>query len=118
MPNVMVVDDSPSIRELVSDVLESMGHQVFRAEDGVRALEIAESTPMDLVVTDVNMPRLGGVGLVKALRRQPRYAKTPILVLTTETSLKKAVMAAGATGVGYKPFQAARFREVVTRLLG
>ena len=118
MAKVLVVDDSPSIRALISGLLESMGHIPLLAEDGQKALELANAETVDLIVTDLNMPRLGGIGLITALRSRRKYANTPILVLTTELALQKAAMQAGATGFGVKPLDEGRFRKAIDRLIG
>ena len=83
---VLAVDDSASIRQMVSFTLKSAGYDVVEAVDGMDGLEKAKTKSINLVLTDQNMPRLDGLTLIKNLRGMPQYAKTPILMLTTESS--------------------------------
>ncbi|WKE67054.1 response regulator [Gallaecimonas kandeliae] len=106
MTTILAADDSVSIREMVQFTLESAGYQVQCAEDGAKALALARERKFDVVISDVNMPNLDGIGLTKALRDLPDYQFTPILILTTESSpeMKSEGKAAGATGWIVKPF--------------
>lgn len=106
MQSVLAVDDSPSIRRLVSHVLDEAGYEVILANDGVEALKYAADNTVDLVLTDINMPNLDGIGLIKKLRTLPHYRFVPLLVLTTESGTDKKMegKAAGATGWIVKPF--------------
>ncbi|TKB57463.1 response regulator [Ferrimonas aestuarii] len=106
MARILTADDSSSIRQMVSQALSDAGHQVITANDGEEALGIAKSQTFDLVVSDINMPRLDGIGLVKALRQLGPYRFTPILILTTESSGEKKSEGkrCGATGWLVKPF--------------
>ena len=99
MATILAVDDSNSIRQMVSFTLKSAGHDVVEADNGNAALITAKSKKVDLVLTDVNMPQMDGVSLVRALRALPEYKYTPILVLTTEAgdAKKQEGEAAGAT---------------------
>ena len=117
---ILAVDDSPSIRSMVSFTLKSAGYEVIEAVDGVDALNKAKAKTMDLVLTDQNMPRMDGLALVRALRQLPAYRSSPILILTTEagTDMKSQGKAAGATGWLVKPFDPHRLIEVVQKLLG
>ncbi len=119
MPSILAVDDSPSMRKMVSFTLTGAGYQVVEAVDGQDALEKAEAHDIDLVLADQNMPRLDGVGLTRKLRDLPRYKTTPILILTTESSeqMKQAGRAAGATGWLVKPFDPNRLIEVIQKVL-
>lgn len=119
MPSILAVDDSPSMRKMVSFTLTGAGYQVVEAVDGQDALEKAEAHDIDLVLADQNMPRLDGVGLTRKLRDLPRYKSTPILILTTESSeqMKQAGRAAGATGWLVKPFDPNRLIEVIQKVL-
>ncbi len=117
MAHVLVVDDSPSIRELMKRILESLGHRVYCAEDGQEGLQMADSRLVDLVVTDINMPRMNGIELIRALRTRKRFTGKPILVLTTEKQAQAEAKAAGASGFGSKPLDHERFVAVVQRLL-
>ena len=83
---IMTVDDSPSMRMLLRAALTDLGYEVFEAEDGAEALERLEGRVPDLLITDINMPRLDGFGLIEEVRKQPVHRNLPILVLTTESS--------------------------------
>ena len=100
MANILAVDDSASMRQMVAFTLKGAGHTVVEAVDGVDALAKAKGGKFDLVISDVNMPNLDGIGLAKELRALPNFKFTPILMLTTEAGLDKKQdgKAAGATG--------------------
>ena len=119
MPVILAVDDSPSMRKMVSFTLTGAGYQVVEAVDGVDAFEKAQSQSFDLVLTDQNMPRLDGLGLTRKLRDHPLFKTTPILMLTTEFSdlMKQAGRAAGATGWLVKPFDPTRLIEVIKKVI-
>ena len=119
MRSILAVDDSPSMRKMVSFTLSSAGFKVVEAVDGVDALEKAQAENFDLVLADQNMPRLDGIGLTRRLRAHPRYKGTPILILTTESSdqMKQAGRAAGATGWLVKPFDPVRLIEVIQKVI-
>lgn len=119
MPLILAVDDSPSMRKMVSFTLTGAGYQVVEAVDGVDAYEKAQAHNFDLVLTDQNMPRLDGLGLTRKLRDHPQFKTTPILILTTESSdlMKQAGRAAGATGWLVKPFDPARLLEVIKKVI-
>lgn len=117
---VLAVDDSRTIRDLLYLCLTEAGYQVRLAEDGQQALEaLADFTP-DAIITDVNMPRLDGFGLIEAVRRLDRCRATPILVLTTEDApdLKARARAAGATGWIVKPFEASKLVKALQMIAG
>ena len=103
---ILAVDDSPSMREMVAFLLHSAGYEVLEADDGERALSIASSRRIDLVLTDQNMPKVDGLALVRNLRALPAYRDTPIIILTTEASaeMKQKGREAGATAWMVKPF--------------
>jgi two-component system chemotaxis response regulator CheY len=103
---ILAVDDSASMRQMVGVTLRSAGYEVIEATDGDEALEFARGRPVDLVLTDVNMPRMDGITLVAKLRGLPGYQFTPLLVLTTESSPERKLQGkqAGATGWMVKPF--------------
>ena len=113
--SILVVDDTRSMRKMVTAVLEGAGYEVAEAGDGVEALELAKTRVFDLVVTDHNMPRMDGVTLVRELRSLPDYNPVALLVLSTEASpeLKQRGREAGATGWMAKPFDPARMLEIV-----
>ena len=119
MHSILAVDDSVSMRQMVSYTLKSAGFEVVEAVDGEDAFEKARQRHFDLVLTDQNMPRLDGIGLTKKLRENPRFTGTPILILTTESSdqMKQAGRAAGATGWLVKPFDPAKLVEVVGKVI-
>ncbi len=116
---ILTVDDSPSMRKMVSFTLTGAGYKVVEAVDGIDALEKAEQQSISLVLADQNMPRLDGIGLTQKLRENPRFKQTPILILTTESSdqMKQAGRAAGATGWLVKPFDPNRLIEVIQKVI-
>jgi two-component system chemotaxis response regulator CheY len=116
---VLTVDDSTSMRQMVKATLLSAGYDVVEAADGQEALEYARENPVDLVITDVNMPRMDGITLVSELRSLPSYRLTPVLLLTTESSMDKKMEGkkAGATGWIVKPFNPAQLLATLARVL-
>jgi len=116
---IMTVDDSASVRQMVSFTLRSAGYEVVEAADGGQALERLKA-PLHLILTDLNMPRVDGIELVKRVRADPVHKYVPIVLLTTESqeSKKQAGRAAGATGWMVKPFQAEQLLAVVKKVLG
>jgi two-component system chemotaxis response regulator CheY len=116
---ILTVDDSASIRQMVKFTLCDAGYTVVEAVDGEDALGKL-STPVNLVITDLNMPRLDGIGLIRRVRSNPACKGMPILMLTTESqeSRKQEGKAAGATGWIVKPFTPSQLLAVVKRLLG
>jgi two-component system chemotaxis response regulator CheY len=114
------VDDSTSMRQMVRATLQSAGYGVVEAADGQEALEFARGNSVDLVISDVNMPRMDGIRLIHELRALPGYRLTPLLLLTTESSREKKQEGklAGATGWIVKPFNPAQLLATLTRLLG
>lgn len=116
---ILAVDDSVSIRKMVSFTLQSAGYEVIDASDGLEGLEKAKSVKVNLVLTDQNMPRMDGLTLIKSLRALPQYATVPILMLTTESSdaMKAQGRAAGATGWMVKPFDPQKLLEVIKKVL-
>ena len=104
--NVLAVDDSRTIRDMLSLTLTQAGFTAHVAEDGQHGLEMLEDLTPDAIITDINMPRLDGFGFIDAVRQTDRHKSTPILVLTTESSadLKARARDAGATGWIVKPF--------------
>ncbi len=116
---VLIVDDSATMRRMVADVLDRAGFTVLEGLNGADALKQLDGRTVQLVITDFNMPVMGGVALVKQIRALPAYRFTPILMLTTEASdeRKGEGRAAGATGWVVKPFDPARLLQVVNRLV-
>ena len=117
---ILAVDDSGSLRQMVSFSLKAAGYGVVEAVDGQDALNKAKLQQVDLVLTDQNMPSMDGLGLIKALRGMKNYQTVPILMLTTESGdeMKAKARAAGANGWLVKPFDPARLNEVVKKLIG
>lgn len=115
---VMAVDDSPTIRSMVKATLTKHGYEVAEACDGVEALEVSQNIDPILIITDVNMPNMDGLELVRQLRDKEKYKFIPILVLTTESSQEKKQegRAAGATGWIVKPFDPEKLIEVVGKV--
>jgi two-component system, chemotaxis family, chemotaxis protein CheY len=118
--SILAVDDSASIRQMVSFTLKSSGYEVVEAVDGMDGLEKAKGKSFNLVLTDQNMPRMDGLTLIKSLRGLPQYKTVPILMLTTESSdaMKLQGRAAGATGWLVKPFDPQKLVEVVKKVIG
>ena len=116
---VLSVDDSSSIRQMVSFTLKGAGYEVIEASDGQEGLEKAKMKTVDMVLTDQNMPRMDGLGLTRKLREHPQFKTTPILMLTTESSdlMKQAGRAAGATGWLVKPFDPAKLLDVIKKVI-
>ncbi len=119
MHSILAVDDSASMRKMVSFTLTGAGFNVVEAVDGQDAFEKAQTQSFDLVLTDQNMPRMDGLGLTKMLREHPNFKSTPILILTTESSdqMKQAGRAAGATGWLVKPFDPNRLIEIIQKVI-
>lgn len=109
---ILIVDDSKMMRGMVRSALEADQHQVVEAADGREALAAVDGARPDLVITDVNMPEMDGLTLIRELRQRPECRLTPILVLTTEAgeTMKRAGREAGATGWVVKPFEPGQLR--------
>lgn len=116
---ILIVDDSPTMRQMVGDAIRGAGFTVLEGVNGEDALQKVAGRSVQLVVTDFNMPVMGGLVLIERLRAKPEFRFTPILVLTTETesARKDQGRAAGATGWVTKPFDPARLVQVVKRLM-
>jgi two-component system chemotaxis response regulator CheY len=115
----MIVDDSNTMRQMVGFTLKEAGYMVDEGADGMEALRFLEQRQVDLVITDVNMPVMDGITLVRELRKLPSYRFVPILILTTETGddMKQKGRQAGATGWIVKPFKPEQLCQVLSRLL-
>lgn len=115
---IMTVDDSVSMRALLMHALSGNGFDVVQAEDGVAAMDWLAVNDVDVIITDINMPRLDGFGLIEQLRACTRHRDRPILVLSTESSDEKKARAraAGATGWIVKPFNAEKLVAAVRRV--
>lgn len=119
MKRILAVDDSPSMRDMVRIALTSAGFEVIQATDGDEALRLARERNFDLVLSDVNMPNMDGIALIRALRAESAYRHTPILMLTTDGSAEKKQEGkeAGATGWIVKPFDPAQLIATMMRVL-
>ncbi|MDE1239176.1 response regulator [Vibrio aestuarianus] len=119
MTKILAVDDSVSIRQMLSHTLKDAGYEVETANDGSDALRKAQQTKFDVVISDVNMPIMDGFDLVRAIRGKPQYKFIPILMLTTETSMEKKQegKSAGATGWLVKPFNPDTLLKTLKRVI-
>lgn len=119
MSRILAVDDSASMRQMVSFTLKQAGFDVTDAKDGAEALEIAKSTSFDVVISDVNMPVMDGITLIRELRQLSAYRFIPILMLTTESGIDKKSEGknAGATGWIVKPFNPDQLLAVVKKVI-
>jgi two-component system, chemotaxis family, chemotaxis protein CheY len=119
MKQVLTVDDSASVRQMVSFTLRTAGYGVTEAIDGRDGSVKAKGQNFDLIITDLNMPNMDGIEMIAAIRKLPGYGFTPILMLTTESQPEKkdAGRKAGATGWIVKPFQAEQLIAVVQKLV-
>ena len=117
---ILAVDDSVSIRKSISFILGQEGYEVVEAVDGNDGLAKARAEKFDLVITDINMPGLDGIELIKNLRQEASYKFTPLIALTTENQMSKMEegKAAGATGWIVKPFVAEKLLAVVKKVTG
>lgn len=117
---IMAVDDSTSIRQMVRFALKQAGHEVIEAADGNDALAQLDGRRVDMIITDLNMPHLDGIGLIKEVRSRSAYRGIPIVMLTTESQEKKKMegKAAGATGWIVKPFRPEQLLSVIGKVLG
>src|SRR5476649_802996 len=113
--NVLVVDDSSSVRQVVGIALKSAGYDVIEACDGRDALKKLTGQKVHLIISDVNMPNMDGIALVKAVKELPAYKFTPIVMLTTESQdeKKRQGQAAGAKAWMLKPFNPPQLLSVV-----
>ncbi|AUM11622.1 response regulator [Ketobacter alkanivorans] len=120
MTKILAVDDSASMRQMVSFTLQGAGYEVVEACDGQDAFNKAKQGGVDLVLSDVNMPVMDGIALIKNLRTLPNYKFTPILMLTTESAADKKSegKAAGATGWIVKPFNPDQLLNTIKKVLG
>jgi two-component system chemotaxis response regulator CheY len=116
---ILIADDSESIRELVEMTLTSAGYQVLKSVDGEDALRHLNGQNIHLVITDLNMPKIDGIGLIKEIRARESYNTLPVLLLTTESQAAKKEEAklAGATGWIVKPFVQEKLLAVVQKVI-
>ena len=120
MRTVLIVDDSGSIRQMVSFTLKSAKYNVIEAVNGKEGLDKASSNKIDLILTDQNMPIMDGLTMLKSLKSNPKTRNIPVLLLTTESSdaMKASGKAAGATGWLVKPFDPVKLIDVVKKVAG
>ncbi len=117
---IMTVDDSVSVRQMVSFTLKNAGYDVVEASDGKDALGKLNGSGVNMIITDLNMPNLDGIGLIRAVRSNDAYKFVPIVMLTTESqdSKKQEGKSAGATGWIVKPFKPEQLLGVIKKVLG
>ena len=117
---IMTADDSPSMREMVSFTLKNAGYSVVEAVDGKDALTKLGGPPINMLITDLNMPNIDGIELIRQVRTLPQYKYMPIIMLTTESQdqKKRAGRAAGASGWIVKPFRGEQLLMVAKKFLG
>ena len=120
MTKILAVDDSASMRQMITFTLKSAGFDVVEASDGVEGVNQARQHKCDLVLSDVNMPNMDGIAMTRELRTLPDYKYTPILMLTTESDLDKKTEGknAGATGWIVKPFKPDQLLNTIKKVLG
>lgn len=120
MAKILAVDDSASMRQMVAFTLKGAGHDVTEADNGKVALDIAKTKQFDLVISDVNMPVMDGITLIKELRTLADYKFTPMLMLTTESGddKKQQGKSVGATGWIVKPFNPDQLLATINKVLG
>lgn len=120
MATILAVDDSASMRQMVSFTLKGAGYEVVEASDGKDGLEKAQKQQFDLVISDVNMPVMDGITMIRELRALTEYKFTPLLMLTTESGDDKKVQgkSAGATGWIVKPFNPDQLLATINKVLG
>lgn len=116
---ILVVDDSASLRQVVSIALKGAGYDVIEACDGIDALTKLTGQKIHLIISDVNMPNMDGITFVKQAKQKPEYKFTPVIMLTTEAgeAMKQAGQAAGAKAWVVKPFQPAQMLTAVSKLV-
>ena len=116
---ILTVDDSRTMRDMLKLALSDAGHTVIQADDGVNGVSVLNDTGLlDVIITDINMPRMDGYGFIEHVRRASAHRATPILVLTTESepAKKKRARDAGATGWIVKPFNPEKLLAAIRRV--
>ena len=115
---ILTVDDSTTMRAMLMLALSEAGFKVVQAVDGVHGLELLGNETPDVIITDINMPRLDGFGFIEGVRKHARHRAVPVLVLTTESddTKKDRARKAGATGWIVKPFNAEKLVSAIRRV--
>jgi len=118
--SILTVDDSPSLRMAIRIALNGAGYEVVEAGDGLEGLSKANATRFDMIITDLNMPNMDGLTMIRELRKSPAQCGTPIIFLTTESddAMKQQAKAAGATGWLVKPFVPDQLVRITRKVLG
>ena len=118
--SILTVDDSASLRMATRIALTGAGYSVAEAADGAEGLARAQDTKFDMIITDLNMPNMDGLSMIREIRRLPIQAGTPIIFLTTESddAMKQQAKAAGATGWLVKPFVPEQLLRIAHKVLG
>ena len=116
---IMIIDDSASIRMVVSIALKKAGYEVIEAVDGRDALEKIKGRKINLIICDVNMPNMDGISFLKTVKQDPNYKFTPVIMLTTESqeAKKQEGRAAGAKAWVVKPFKPEQMLAAVEKLV-
>jgi two-component system chemotaxis response regulator CheY len=116
---ILIVDDTESILEMVDFILQKAGYQVIRACNGEDAISKMDGSPIDMVITDLHMPKVDGIELCKEIRKMETYQRIPVLLLTTEsqTQIKMEARKAGATGWLTKPFKTDKLLGTIQKLV-
>jgi two-component system chemotaxis response regulator CheY len=116
---IMNVDDSVTMRKIVTLALKSQGHTAIEAENGKHALELLPKNKVDGIILDINMPVMGGIEFLQELKKLSAYSKVPVVVLTTqgEDSLKDQALALGAKAFMVKPFQKEALLETLNKVI-
>jgi len=119
MANILIVDDSASMRQMIKFTLEAGGLNIDEATDGLQGLGLAQRNQYDAVISDINMPNMDGIEMTQKIRTLPNYKFTPILLLTTESAGDKKAegRSAGATGWLVKPFNPDQLTKIVNKVL-
>lgn len=119
MATILVVDDSASLRQVVSIALKGAGYDVIEACDGKDGLSKLNGQKVNLIVSDVNMPNMDGISMLKEVKSMPAYKFTPVIMLTTEAGedMKKQGQAAGAKAWVVKPFKPEQMLAAVSKLV-
>ncbi len=115
---ILAIDDSRTIREMLRESLFNAGFDVHVAVDGIDGIEKLPEVSPDIIITDINMPRMDGFGVIETVRKRSDFGALPILVLTTESApdLKERARKSGATGWIVKPFDDAKLISAIKRV--